>query len=83
LGSKTTIRLLKALLGIIFFLLLLSSGVGLLSSLGFALGACPALMLILLYIYERGSMFEGFRLEFLVETNFVIAGIITLIWSIL
>jgi len=83
LGSKTTIRLLKALLGIIFFLLLLSSGLGLFSSLGFALGASPALMLILLYIYERGSMFEGFRLEFLVETNFVVAGIITLIWSIL
>jgi (E)-4-hydroxy-3-methyl-but-2-enyl pyrophosphate reductase len=83
LGAKSTLRLLRALLLMIFFVLLLSSQVGLVSSLGFALGVSPALMLTLLYAYERGYLFGGFRLEFLVETNFVLAGIISLIWSVL
>jgi hypothetical protein len=33
-----------------------------------------------LLAYERGVMIPGIRLEFLLETNFIIAGIITLVW---
>jgi hypothetical protein len=32
-------------------------------------------------IYEKGHLIPGIRLEFLVESLFVLAGIITLFWS--
>jgi 4-hydroxy-3-methylbut-2-enyl diphosphate reductase len=50
-------------------------------SLGYALCACPLFITGVLLAYERGVMIPGIRLEFLLETNFIIAGIITLAWA--
>ena len=83
LGEKKTLRLLKTILGINFAILILPSALQLIPSLGFALGVCPAFIFIVLSAHERGYMLPGIRLEFLVESNFVMAGLIALVWSLL
>ncbi|MBW1747186.1 MAG: UbiA family prenyltransferase, partial [Deltaproteobacteria bacterium] len=83
LGEKRTLGLLKMILGINFGILILSSALHLFPSLGFALAICPAFIFIVLSAHERGYMLPGIRLEFLVESNFVMAGLIALFWSLL
>jgi len=83
LGEKRALRLLKTILAINFGILFISSAFQLISSLGFALLLCPAFVFIMLSAHERGYMLPGIRLEFLVESNFVMAGVMTLVWSLL
>jgi len=83
LGEKRTMLLLKIMLTVILVVLLLSSAFQLISTLGFLLAICPVFMSLILSAYERGYMLPGIRLEFLVETNFVLAGTITITWSLL
>ena len=83
LGEKRALRLLKMILAINFGILFISSTFQLISSLGFILLICPAFVFIMLSAHERGYMLPGIRLEFLVESNFVVAGVMTLIWSLL
>jgi (E)-4-hydroxy-3-methyl-but-2-enyl pyrophosphate reductase len=82
LGEKRALGLLKAILAINFGILFISSAFQLISSLGFALLVCPTFVFIILSAHERGYMLPGIRLEFLVESNFVIAGVMTLVWSL-
>ena len=82
LGEKRALSLLKTILAINFGILLVSSAFQLISSLGFALLICPAFVFIMLSAHERGYMLPGIRLEFLVESNFVMAGVMTLVWSL-
>ena len=82
LGEKRALGLLKAILAINFGILFISSAFHLISSLGFALLVCPTFVFIILSAHERGYMLPGIRLEFLVESNFVIAGVMTLVWSL-
>jgi hypothetical protein len=42
---------------------------------------CPAAMLAIIIGYERGLALPGFRLEFLVESHLVLAGLLALGWS--
>lgn len=83
LGEKSTMKLLKIMLIIIFIALTASSALHFISSLGYALAICPIFLLIIFNAHERGYMLAGIRLEFLIETHFVLAGIITFLWSIL
>jgi 4-hydroxy-3-methylbut-2-enyl diphosphate reductase len=78
LGEKASLRLLKGMLIITIVLLFLSSAFHIISSLGFILAAAPISMFLLFSAYERGYMLPGIRLEFLVESHFILAGIITL-----
>ena len=82
LGQKRAMRLLKTMLLMIMIILFLSGAFHFISNLSFALVICPIFIIIVLLAHERGFMFPGIRLEFLVETHFVLAGIITLIWSL-
>jgi (E)-4-hydroxy-3-methyl-but-2-enyl pyrophosphate reductase len=82
LGEKQALRLLKTILAINFGILFVSSAFQLISSLGFALLICPAFVFIMLSAHERGYMLPGIRLEFLVESNFIMAGVMTLVWSL-
>jgi hypothetical protein len=62
---------------------LIVSGVfHLISTLGFALAICPVFIFVVLSAHELGYMLPGTRLEFLVETNFITAGVITLIYGL-
>lgn len=83
LGEKRALGLLKAILAINFGILFVASALQLISSLGFALLICPAFVFIIISAHERGYMLPGIRLEFLVESNFIMAGIMTLVWSLL
>jgi 4-hydroxy-3-methylbut-2-enyl diphosphate reductase len=82
LGEKRALRLLKTILAINFGILFVSSAFQLISSLGFALLICPAFVFVMLSAHERGYMLPGIRLEFLVESNFIMAGVMTLVWSL-
>jgi 4-hydroxy-3-methylbut-2-enyl diphosphate reductase len=80
LGEKRSMRLLKILLIILTATLVISSAFQLTSSLGFFLILCPLLISIIISAYERALMFPGIRLEFLLETQFLLAGVISFGW---
>jgi len=61
-------------------LLIVSGTFGLISKLGFALSLSPLSLLFVFIKHEQGHMLPGTKLEFLVESHFVITGIIALLW---
>jgi 4-hydroxy-3-methylbut-2-enyl diphosphate reductase len=73
-------RLLKIMLIVLSAILVISSAFQLTSSLGFFLIICPLLISIIIFTYEQALMFPGIRLEFLLETQFLVAGILSLRW---
>ncbi len=83
LGEKRSMRLLKITLLILIAALLLLSAFHLISYLGFMLVASPVSLLVLLLAYERGLLLPSVKLEFLVETNFILAGVIAFLWTLL
>jgi len=82
LGEKRSKALLKSVLLIVFSTLMVSSMVGLISNLGFGLAACPVLMAMVLAAHDQGYRFPLFRLEFIVETHFLLAGSIAYSWCL-
>jgi len=82
-GEKRTLRVLKRLLLILTVILVLASAFGIFNHLGYALAICPVLMLFVLLANEKELMLPGIHLEFLIESHFVLAGIIALTWSVL
>jgi 4-hydroxy-3-methylbut-2-enyl diphosphate reductase len=83
LGEKRSMRLLKIILIVLTATLVALSALQLTSSLGFALILCPAFIALIIIAYERAHMFPGIRLEFLLESQFILAGIITYVWRLL
>ena len=81
LGEKRTMRLLKNMLIALIAALILLSSFHLISYLGFVLIGCPIFFLLLLSAYERGVLLPSIKLEFLVETNFILAGVAAFLWS--
>jgi len=82
LGEKSTILILKSTLTILATAGILASMVQLTTNLGYALAICPLFFLTLIMLYEKGYLMPSLRLEFLVETHFLITGIISGIWVI-
>jgi 4-hydroxy-3-methylbut-2-enyl diphosphate reductase len=81
-GEKRALSHLKVILAINFGILFVSSAFQLIPGLGFLLLICPVFVFIMLAAHERGYMLPGIRLEFLVESSFVMAGVMTLVWSL-
>lgn len=79
-GEKQTMKLLKyTLTGI--GLLFIGAGIfGLLPSLGILLSICPLIMLFVLITHNKGYVLPGVRLEFLIESHFILAGLLTFMW---
>jgi len=82
-GERKMARLLKTICGVLIVLPIGAGMLGWVSSLGFFAAICPVSLLIVLTVYERGHMLPSNRLEFLVETHFVLAGVIALTWTTL
>ena len=82
-GEKRTLRVLKRFLLNSAAKQVLASASGIFNFLGFALAICPLLMLCVILANEKELMLPGIHLEFLIESHFILAGIITLVWSIL
>ncbi len=83
LGERRSLRLLKITLLLLMLTLLVLSALHLISYLGFFLISSPLWLLLLLSAYERGILLPSVKLELLVETNFLLAGVIAFLWSIL
>jgi len=81
LGEKMALRFLKFVLAGIFLLPLLPSAFGIVSGIGLVLCLCPVFLFLILIAHERGYMLPGIRLEFLVESLFVLTGLIALAWA--
>jgi 4-hydroxy-3-methylbut-2-enyl diphosphate reductase len=82
LGEKRSMHLLKNMLIALIAALILLSSFHLISYLGFVLISCPIFFLLLLSAYERGVLLPSIKLEFLVETNFILAGVVAFLWSV-
>jgi 4-hydroxy-3-methylbut-2-enyl diphosphate reductase len=81
LGEKKSIRMLKTVLGIWVALIISSSLTEIIPALGLGLSVCPAAMLALICMHENEFMLQGVRLEFLVESHFFLAGMVTLLYT--
>jgi 4-hydroxy-3-methylbut-2-enyl diphosphate reductase len=81
-GEKRSLRLLKSMLLVLLMALPVLSLAGLLPSLAYALSLCPVFIAGVVLGYERSLMIPGIKLEFLMESQFLLAGIITLLWSL-
>ena len=82
LGARRSLKLLKGVLAATFFILIFSALLGEITKLGYLLTFCPLFLFGVVEAHERGKVQPGVRLEFQIETVFIIAGFITLIWSI-
>jgi (E)-4-hydroxy-3-methyl-but-2-enyl pyrophosphate reductase len=83
LGEKKTLRLLKIILVCCVAVLVLGAMFGLLPGFSLALCLCPVALFVVLTAHQRGFMLPGIKLEFLVESHFVAAGLILLVLSAL
>ena len=82
LGEKRTMRLLKVVQIFSISFLFFPALFGLVPSLGFALLVCSVLLFCILIAYDRGYVLPGIRLEFLIETLFLLAGVVAFGWSV-
>ena len=80
LGEKRMMRLLEVILIGLIILLPLTAAFQLVSTLGFGLTLCPIFMLMIFGSYKKGYLLPGIRLEFLVESLFIMAGLIAILW---
>jgi (E)-4-hydroxy-3-methyl-but-2-enyl pyrophosphate reductase len=83
LGEKRTMRILKITSAGMGGAMLIAGALMWVPSLAFLLSVCPLLMLAIFIAHERDSMLPGIRLEFLIESHFVLAGVLTFLWSVL
>jgi len=82
LGAKRSMRLLKIVLAIVVTMLIVLAAFQMISSLGFILIICPILMHLILLAHERGVILPSIKLEFWVESNFILAGIVSFLWTL-
>ena len=82
LGEKRSLRMLKGMLAVLVAGLPLAGALGPLPALNLLLILCPAAMLAVLFAWEKGLILPGIRLEFLVESHLVLAGLIALVWGL-
>lgn len=83
LGADKALRFLRLVLAALFVLLPLSALFGVVSSLGFALPVISLTGFGLLRAYKKQTLLSGNRLEFLVEGQFILAGLVSLVWAVL
>ncbi len=82
LGEKKALSLLKSMLAVLIILPPVASALGATTSLGCALPVCPVFMYFLLSTLENSETLSGSRTEFLMETTFILSGIIALAWTL-
>ena len=83
LGPENSLRLLVAILAMTIALLPLGALSGLFSPLAFLLIVAPAFLWMIIIAYKRGQMLPGMNLEFLVESLFVLTGLLTFCYLLL
>jgi len=76
-------RLLRTLAVVSLAVLLLGCALQLFTNLGILLTVSPLIVMLIMRAYRQGYLLPGVRLEFLVDTHFVIAGLVTLLWVLI
>ncbi len=79
-GEKTTLKFLKGISALLALGVVITSCLNITTSVGYVLAAGPLMFILLFFLYEKGVLIPGFRLEFMVESLFAAIGIITLAW---
>jgi len=82
LGEKRTLNVLKVMLIAIMGILAGAAALGAVTSLGYLLLLPVFSLLIVVMTHEKGHMLPGIRLEFLVDTHFIMGGVLALIWAL-
>jgi len=77
LGEKQTIKLLKYILLFIIFLSFISYLIGFTDILSLIMNICVVYIALVLIANEKNLMFQSIRSEFLIESNFILSGLIT------
>jgi (E)-4-hydroxy-3-methyl-but-2-enyl pyrophosphate reductase len=83
LGEERALRVLLLLTGIFAGILLLSTGGGVVSKLGYPLAACFLMAFLYLTEYQKGWIRDGFSLQALVDGNLLFAGVLAFTWNLL
>ncbi|MEE4355673.1 MAG: 4-hydroxy-3-methylbut-2-enyl diphosphate reductase [Desulfococcaceae bacterium] len=83
LGEKLSITFLKGLCLFIMLILFLTGAYEVFSGLSYGLILCPFFLLLIISTHKKGRVLPGIRLEFLVESQFVLSGLITLLWVLI
>ena len=81
LGERQTIKLLKLLLLVSIVFLVIPTILGLIPGIGIGLILCSVFLYTVISRHGKDSMLPSIGLEFLVETHFIMAGVITLLVS--
>lgn len=81
-GEQRAQRLLEKVLLAACALLLVAALGGFVTSLGYPLAICPLFLIIVTRAHQRGYMLPGIRLEFGVESLFVLTGVIAVAWAL-
>jgi len=82
-GGRRSMRVLKTVLLGLAAILIMASVLAVFTPLGFILSISPALMLLVLLASEGEYMLPGVKLEFIIESTFVLAGALTLLWVLM
>jgi 4-hydroxy-3-methylbut-2-enyl diphosphate reductase len=82
LGEKRSLQLLKGLLAGLVVGLPVLSALTPMPAFAVSLALCPAAMFAVLLAFEKSLLLPGVRLEFLVESHLVLAGVLALGWGL-
>ncbi len=83
LGQRRTMKLLQILSAAAVLLLAGSSLAGWTGYLGLAMAICPVSMTLVLIGHQKEKVLPGVRLEFLMDTHFILAGLIALLFAVI
>lgn len=83
LGEEKALNLLLLLNGFFGILILISTSIGVVSSLGYPLISCFLISFLYLTAYQKGLMRDGSPLQPIAEGNLLLAGLLAFIWKLL
>ena len=78
LGEKRTFAILKIVSGALCLFATAASASSVFTPLGYCLALSPLLFLVLIVLCEKGCLIPSLRLELLIESNFILAGLVAL-----
>jgi len=80
LGEKKSLSLITGVLFFTSLIMLLSSLSGFIKPTGFALAILPLSMLYALHLSKKGFFLPGTKLELIVESHFILAGLLSVLF---
>ncbi len=80
-GERSTLILLKGLIAFLVILLAASSFLGYVTTVGLWLTLPVLSMAGCIVLFEKNYLRRGVKLEFLIENNFVLAGLVSYLWA--